>query len=83
MPPTLVTHSELVELIALEFGVDEQDVTDDALLVEDLGADSLDVIELTMHLEERLGIEIPEETAEALTTVGEIWKYLDRRQTAR
>jgi acyl carrier protein len=54
-------------------------VTDSAKFVDDLGADSLDTVELVMALEEEFGVEIPDEDAEKLTTVGDALKYIEEK----
>jgi acyl carrier protein len=54
-----------------QLGVDEDDVTEDAAFVDDLGADSLDIVELVMALEEEFGVSIPDEQAEKIKTVGD------------
>jgi acyl carrier protein len=63
-------------------GVDESDVTPDASFREDLEADSLDLVELIMELEEQFGMEIPDEEAEKITTVEEAVDYVQEHQTA-
>lgn len=67
------------EIIIEKLGVDAEKVTDDASFVEDLGADSLDTVELVMDLEEEFDLEIPDEEAEKLTTVGSAIKYLEEK----
>jgi len=67
------------EIIIEKLGVDAEKVTDDASFVEDLGADSLDTVELVMDLEEEFDLEIPDEEAETLTTVGAAIKYLEEK----
>ncbi len=64
------------EIIINELGVEPEKVTDDASFVEDLGADSLDTVELVMAFEEEFGIDIPDEDAEQMRTVGDAIKYL-------
>ena len=64
------------EIIVNELGVEPEKVTEDASFVEDLGADSLDRVELVMAFEEEFGIEIPDEDAEKLQTVGAAIQYL-------
>jgi acyl carrier protein len=60
-----------------QLGVAEEEVTPEASFVDDLGADSLDVVELVMALEEEFGVEIPDEDAEKIITVGEAVKYIE------
>jgi acyl carrier protein len=69
-------ESQVKEIIVENLGVDTEKVTEDASFVEDLGADSLDTVELVMAFEEEFDIEIPDEDAEKLTTVGEAIAYL-------
>ena len=69
-------------IIAEQLGVKSEEVTDEAKFVEDLGADSLDTVELVMALEEEFGIEIPDEDAEKLTTVGEAMKYIEQKASS-
>jgi len=64
-------------IIAEQLGVKPEEVTPQASFVDDLGADSLDTVELVMALEEEFGIEIPDEDAEKMTTVGEAIKYIE------
>ena len=64
------------EIIINELGVEPEKVTDEASFVEDLGADSLDTVELVMAFEEEFGIDIPDEDAEQMRTVGDTIKYL-------
>jgi acyl carrier protein len=64
-------------IIVEQLGVDEEEVTPDASFVEDLGADSLDTVELVMAFEEQFGIEIPDEEAEKITRVKEAIQYIE------
>lgn len=66
-------------IIAEQLGVKPEEVTPEASFVEDLGADSLDTVELVMALEEEFGVEIPDEDAEKMTTVGEAVKYIEEK----
>lgn len=66
-------------IIAEQLGVKVEEVTDVASFIEDLGADSLDTVELVMALEEEFGIEIPDEDAEKMSSVGEAIKYIDSK----
>lgn len=70
------------EITAERLGVDEGDVTPEASFREDLEADSLDLVELIMELEEAFGMEIPDEEAEQITTVEEAVDYVAEHQTA-
>ena len=74
------TAARVREIIAQELGVEQEKVTDDASFVEDLGADSLDTVELVMAFEEEFGIEIPDEDAEQMQTVGQAIGYLEQKQ---
>ena len=74
----MATNQErLIEIIAKQLGVDEGNVTPDASFMEDLGADSLDTVELVMALEEEFDIEIPDSDAEKIQTVQDALTYLD------
>jgi len=64
------------EIIINELGVEPEKVTDDASFVEDLGGDSLDTVELVMAFEEEFGLDIPDEDAEQMRSVGDAIKYL-------
>ncbi|RMH60517.1 MAG: acyl carrier protein [Calditrichaeota bacterium] len=64
------------EIIIDQLGVDEGQVKPEASFIDDLGADSLDTVELVMALEEEFGIEIPDEDAEKIQTVGDATKYV-------
>jgi acyl carrier protein len=64
------------KIIAEQLGVSDDQITDDAKFIEDLGADSLDQVELIMALEEEFGADIPDEDAEKMTTVGKAVEYV-------
>jgi len=66
-------------IIAEQLGVKPEEVTDQAKFIEDLGADSLDTVELVMALEEEFGIEIPDEDAEKMVSVGDAVKYIEEK----
>ena len=85
--PTLITTTEenmsqnemqtkVVDIIANQLGVEKEIITPEANVVDDLGADSLDVVELVMALEEAFNLEIPDEDAEKIRTVQNIYDYL-------
>jgi acyl carrier protein len=67
------------ELIAEQLGVTVEQVVTDANLVSDLGADSLDVVEFVMALEDEMGVEVPDEDAQKLVTVGAVLAYLKEK----
>jgi len=69
-------EARVKEIIVDELGVDEAEVTKDAKFIDDLGADSLDTVELIMKFEEEFGVEIPDDDAEKLNTVGKAIEYL-------
>jgi acyl carrier protein len=66
-------------LVAEQLGVDPSELSPDANILEDLGADSLDVVEMVMAIEETFDIEIPDEDAEAIRTVGDVESYVSQR----
>jgi len=69
------------EIIASELGVEVEKVTNEASFVEDLGADSLDTVELVMAFEEEFSVEIPDEDAEQMQSVGDAIAYLRNKQS--
>ena len=71
------TADKVREIVVNQLGVSPDQATDDAKFIEDLGADSLDQVELVMALEEEFGADIPDEDAEKLTTVGDAVKYIE------
>ena len=74
-----VSQDKIRQIIADQLGVKKEEVTDNAKFVDDLGADSLDTVELVMALEEEFGIEIPDEEAEKLVTVGDARRYIEEK----
>jgi len=66
------------KIIVDQLGVDEGKITEDSSFIDDLGADSLDIVELIMAFEEEFDIEIPDEDAEKMKTVGDAVKYLNK-----
>ena len=68
------------DIIAEELGVDREEVTDNARFIDDLGADSLDTVELVMRFEEEFGIEIPDEDAEKIQSVHDAITYIEEHK---
>ena len=75
-------EDQVKKIVAEQLGVKEDEVTADASFVDDLGADSLDTVELVMALEEEFECEIPDEEAEKITTVQLAIDYVKSRQSA-
>ncbi|MBI5169385.1 MAG: acyl carrier protein [Candidatus Eisenbacteria bacterium] len=75
-------EDKVKEIIAKELEVDVKNLTPEAKFIEDLGADSLDIVELVMALEEEFGLDIPDEDADKLKTVGDALKYLQEHSNA-
>jgi len=73
-------EAKVKEIIINELGVEAEKVTADASFVEDLGADSLDTVELVMAFEEEFGIEIPDDAAETIQTFGDAVKFISEAQ---
>ncbi|UCG12463.1 MAG: acyl carrier protein [Deltaproteobacteria bacterium] len=69
-------RGRIIEIIANQLGIEKADITPQASVVEDLGADSLDVVELVMALEEEFNLEIPDEEAEKIINVQNIFDYM-------
>lgn len=75
----MTTQEKVVEVVVEQLGVKKEEVKPEARFIEDLGADSLDTVELIMSLEEEFGIEIPDEDAEKAKTVGDVISYIDTK----
>jgi len=73
-------EEKVKNIIVEQLGVTADQVTLQASFIEDLGADSLDTVELVMAFEEEFGVEVPDEDAEKLLTVGDVVKYIEDRQ---
>jgi acyl carrier protein len=71
---------DIKEVVVEQLSVNADEVKEDAKFVEDLGADSLDVVELVMALEEKFDIEIPDEEAEKIQTVADVVAYVENKQ---
>ena len=73
------SEEKIKSIIAEQLGVKPEEVTPQASFIDDLGADSLDTVELIMALEEEFNVEIPDEDAEKMTTVGDAIKYIENK----
>jgi acyl carrier protein len=78
--PTMSIEKEVIDIVVEKLGVDADQVQNDKLFVEDLGADSLDLTELIMSLEEYFDLEIPEEAIQKLLTVGDAINYIKKEK---
>ena len=75
-------HPKVKDIIVEQLGVDPEKVKPEASFIDDLGADSLDIVELVMTMEEEFDIEIPDEDAEKLKTVHDVQEYLSKKGKA-
>lgn len=75
----MAVQDKITEIIVEQLGVKPEEVVPEASFVDDLGADSLDTVELVMALEEEFGIEIPDEDAEKIQTVGDAIRYIEEK----
>ena len=73
----MISEKRIKEIIVEQLGVEEAQITSDASFIDDLGADSLDTVELVMAFEEEFDIEIPDEDAEKIRTVRDVVNYLN------
>jgi len=79
----MADHTQRVkDIIEKELGVEREKLTNDASFIDDLGADSLDIVELVMEFEKEFNIDIPDEDAEKLRTVGDAMEYLNQKVQA-
>jgi acyl carrier protein len=76
----MAVFENVKKIIAEQLGVEESEINLESSLVDDLGADSLDVVELIMALEEEFSLEIPDEDAEKIGTVGQIVDYINKNK---
>ncbi len=76
----MVSEERIKEIIMEQLGVEEDQITPDASFIDDLGADSLDTVELVMAFEEEFDVEIPDEDAEKIRTVQDVIDYLNSHQ---
>lgn len=75
------TDQKIKDIIVEQLSVNAEQVTTEAKFIEDLGADSLDIVELVMAFEEEFGVEVPDADAEKLLTVGDVIKYIEDKQS--
>lgn len=75
----MAVQDKVKSIISEQLGVKPEEVTPEASFIDDLGADSLDTVELVMALEEEFGVEIPDEDAEKITTVADAVKYIEEK----
>jgi acyl carrier protein len=75
----MALEKRVAELIVEQLGVTEEEIKPEASFIDDLGADSLDIVELVMAMEEEFDIEIPDEDAERIQTIGDATSYLKER----
>lgn len=73
------TQAKVKEIIMDKLGVEESQITPEASFINDLGADSLDIVELVMAFEQAFNIQIPDEDSEKIQTVGDVYKYLEEK----
>ena len=73
-------EAKVTEIIVKQLGVNETDIAIEKSFIDDLGADSLDIVELVMAMEDEFGFEIPDEEAENIRTVGDAVNYIDTHQ---
>ena len=73
------TADRVKKIVTEHLGVEGDKVTEDAAFIDDLGADSLDIVELVMAFEEEFGVEIPDDAAEDITTVKDAITYIDKQ----
>jgi acyl carrier protein len=76
------TAEKVKKIVVEHLGVEEAKVTEDASFIDDLGADSLDTVELVMAFEEAFGVEIPDDAAEKITTVKDAIAYIESQKAA-
>ncbi|HEX7751015.1 MAG TPA: acyl carrier protein [Novosphingobium sp.] len=74
------TADRVKKIVVEHLGVEAEKVTEDASFIDDLGADSLDIVELVMAFEEEFGVEIPDDAAEKISTVQDAIKYIDENK---
>ena len=79
----MATFDKVRDIVVDQLGVEADEVNIDSTFIDDLGADSLDIVELIMAFEEEFGIEIPDEAAEKIKTVQDVVSYIDQNKFLR
>ena len=79
----MADQDKIKSIIAEQLGVKAEEVAPESSFVDDLGADSLDTVELIMALEEEFGVEIPDEDAEKMSKVSDVIKYIEEKATTK
>ena len=74
-----MVYEKIVDILAEQFGEKAESITPDTLIIDDLGADSLDVVDLIMSVEDEFEIEVPDEAAETIKTVADFVKFVEDR----
>ena len=77
----MATFDKVRDIVVDQLGVEADEVNIDSTFIDDLGADSLDIVELIMAFEEEFGIEIPDEAAEKIKTVQDVVSYIDQNKS--
>ena len=75
-----MVFEKLRDMICDQLDLDPENVTEESLIIEDLGADSLDIVDLVMTIEEEFNVEVPDEEIENIRTVGDVVKFIEARQ---
>jgi acyl carrier protein len=79
----MAVEDKIREIIIEQLGVAAEEVVPEASFIDDLGADSLDIVELVMAIEEEFGLEIPDEDAERIQNIGDVISYVEERTAGR
>ena len=79
----MAVEDKIKEIIVEQLGVAVEEVVPEASFIDDLGADSLDIVELVMAIEEEFGIEVPDEDAERMQNIGDVISYVEERTAGR
>ncbi|MEX2207593.1 MAG: acyl carrier protein [Myxococcota bacterium] len=79
----MAVEDKIKEIIVEQLGVAAEEVVPEASFIDDLGADSLDIVELVMAIEEEFGLEIPDEDAERMQNIGDVISYVEERTAGR